>query len=551
MLFRLITALALLSPAAYAGHVIRLNCGVVLSEPYAVMAGGSYSGMHIDLIEAMKGYAMDDGYELNVTYDGADMTPGYNDALDLIANDCTGMNCEMFDMLLGDYFINKERMPRVSFTPSFISTEIVLVKTPSGTYSDLDSLNDAGGTYCVTPGTATSTFVSEAAPDATPVDCSTVMECLEKLKNMTCDVHIEDSILVNDPNVTKVKIEGQTSTFVAWPFSSRLSGRAHAKLAQYMNMAITDGTVGALIADYFPMTIDPPTFSDMITIPTGIFYSAPYSNMDGTRGLYTALLDKVVDAAAADNITMTFNTSQSATLPSTYNGALELISSACMGPSCETFDMIVANYFITPERTPLVTFTPSIGTTTVGTVMMEGGPYMNMAELQDNDGNYCITESTAEYDEITPMYPEGIVGCSDEDDCYMKLMDGDCDLFVSDILLARYRASMNSMLRITDDNLAPPQFIAWPLKSSLEPEIYVLMNKYLYMFDMDGTLAALDEEFFGDLMTEMPTEMPTMMPTMMPTDVECKCKRWSILCRLRNRCFMARFCIGILGCEKK
>jgi hypothetical protein len=92
-------------------QTISLNAQVVPNAPYATAdEDGTYSGFHFDLLDALKGYASDDGVTLDVTFEGAATADiEYNAAFESISKDCSA-NCDTFDMVLGDFFLTQGKL---------------------------------------------------------------------------------------------------------------------------------------------------------------------------------------------------------------------------------------------------------------------------------------------------------------------------------------------------------------------------------------------------------------------------------------------------------
>jgi len=98
----------------------------------------SYGGFQIDLLERLQMFAAEDNVTLNV-----DLSPApsqYEDAFDLVANDCADLvedtkSCDAFDMLAGDFYGTKERSMRAILTPAWLRSAVATVqyldKTPN------------------------------------------------------------------------------------------------------------------------------------------------------------------------------------------------------------------------------------------------------------------------------------------------------------------------------------------------------------------------------------------------------------------------------------
>ena len=173
--------------------------------------------------------------------------------------------------------------------------------------------------------------------------------------------------------------------------------------------------------------------------------------------------------------------------------ALETVSPTCTGDSC--YDMILADYYHTAERSVIATFTPSVLSTYLSSFKAPGGMYNSFAEANAAGGSTCLWVGTATYDTVGPD-AASIVDCSDMADCLTKLEAGDCDLFVEDIRNTKL-ATQGTSIVCTEEIIGDTFFFANPMASNLEPNMMVLLSKWYLDAGAAGKFDELEATYFG------------------------------------------------------
>ena len=173
--------------------------------------------------------------------------------------------------------------------------------------------------------------------------------------------------------------------------------------------------------------------------------------------------------------------------------ALETVSPTCTGDSC--YDMILADYYHTAERSVIATFTPSVLSTYLSSFKAPGGMYNSFAEANAAGGSTCLWVGTATYDAVGPD-AASIVDCSDMTDCLTKLEAGDCDLFVEDIRNTKL-ATQGTSIVCTEEIIGDTFFFANPMASNLEPNMMVLLSKWYLDAGAGGKFDELEATYFG------------------------------------------------------
>jgi hypothetical protein len=106
------------------------------AEPFAVFdpETGVYSGLQIELLDAIKTFATQDNISLTIELEEAPLY-AYVLMLDRLSDNCNTTEnpqpleeCTRYDMLIGDYYTNPERSMGVDFTPPWLRTAVSALK---------------------------------------------------------------------------------------------------------------------------------------------------------------------------------------------------------------------------------------------------------------------------------------------------------------------------------------------------------------------------------------------------------------------------------------
>ena len=84
-----------------------------------------------------------------------------------------------------------------------------------------------------------------------------------------------------------------------------------------------------------------------------------------------------------------------------YNDALEFLSPDCTE---DCLDMILADYYDTPERRELVEFTPPYQISYNTYFKKKDGTFNTAEEVNDNGGTGCLIKGTATYTAVSPYF---------------------------------------------------------------------------------------------------------------------------------------------------
>ena len=255
---------------------ISLTAAVIPTPPFGIVdpISGEISGFHYDLIQIFKQYAHEmDNIDLDITLVKS-VEEKYGPALDLIANDCnTTINpnsydrCDMYDLILGDYYVNQERAMRINFAPAYLRTSMTTIKyinkklTPD--YTTMQQAIKANATVCALDGTYLSKFIMEKYPTANWHLCTPSLDaCIDDVKNEVCVLYVEDEHKLKYRAVHDFTLEVTREVFsrqyYVWPMSYRkVSKDVEIMLKKYMYTAVATSKLDDLYYKYFEIKTCP------------------------------------------------------------------------------------------------------------------------------------------------------------------------------------------------------------------------------------------------------------------------------------------------------
>ena len=232
---------------------IVFRAGVIMAPPFALEnSRGTLTGFEIDLVNLLMERARTKG--TNLTFDFSDhlKTPAqYNAAFDLVSTDCVNVssspeNCDMFDIIIGDYHQTSERANRAWLTPAWLTTQVSSVRTTESKFDSMMSLEAGKGTACVPNGTAVASETKTLFPNANYIDCPGPENCISQLANGLCSLYVDDFLLLRYHTTTNDKLEltadliGDPKRLV-WPVRFGYSDSAYLLLDRLLSEVQTDG----------------------------------------------------------------------------------------------------------------------------------------------------------------------------------------------------------------------------------------------------------------------------------------------------------------------
>lgn len=254
---------------------IIIRAGVLHAIPYAMVqeqADGtiSYQGFQIDLLQRLEAFALTMD-KVNLTFDLSPSPNKYSYALDLIANDCNTTekpypleDCQKFDMIVGDYYVNPERSLRIEFTPQWLRTTVSALKLNNNEkpsqITSLTQAEKAGAKVCLVEGAAVVVnAVQQTFPDVVVHPCTNQNECIQVLKAGDCALYPDDELqlvyrALQDSEITVTREQFKTQ-YNTWIMSYNLSEVVRRGMKRWLYAAIQNATVDELYAKYFEAEI--------------------------------------------------------------------------------------------------------------------------------------------------------------------------------------------------------------------------------------------------------------------------------------------------------
>ena len=261
-------------------------------------------------------------------------------------------------------------------------------------------------------------------------------------------------------------------------------------------------------------------YPSSLTLRAGVLLAPPFAmwnggstSMEGSAtGFSLDLLDRLKIFAQADGVALHFNLSEA---PSQYGPALDLVANDCAQAAadttdCDKFDLIVGDYYCNPDRSVRVDFTPAWLRTTMATLKYIGSNNDNdndrddnernfetMAQLEGAGGTACVPEGAYLYTVAMKRFPKAhYYQCPDPLDCIAKLKSSDCQLYVDDELLLRYRALSDPTVEVNRDSFNT-QYLVYPMRYDLDPTASLLMKRWMYAAIANATLDDLYHDYFA------------------------------------------------------
>ena len=262
---------------------ITIRGGVLLAPPFAVIdeshtpsfqGDTRYTGFQGDLLRYLSDFAKEDGYNLNFNLS---LSPyqNYGKDLDVIANDCnTTYNplpleeCDAYDVIVGDYYVNAERSMRIDFSPAWqrsgmSSIKLIEPEVGKQDFVTLSQLEGAGGTACVPSGTYLATVVMAKFPRLSYLQCDGPDECIAHVRSRDCALYVDDELALKYRALSDERMElevtGETfsTQYLVWPMSYRLEEETRTLLKKWLYSAVANATLDELDYKYFsPKTCD-------------------------------------------------------------------------------------------------------------------------------------------------------------------------------------------------------------------------------------------------------------------------------------------------------
>ena len=189
---------------------------------------------------------------------------------------------------------------------------------------------------------------------------------------------------------------------------------------------------------------------------------------------------------------------------STYNGALATLTDGCENVATGCLDMLAGDYFITAERTEIVSFPPQpfSATFVTGYRLQSNADLNSIEDVNAANGSVCLLEDSAIDAKYGPLVDNKVPCGPTTAACAKLLADGGCDFGVGGAVYVGFAAQSLEGIDFTgpplaDKSMSPTDlsYIATPLRSSLDPNI--LQNLNLWSDEAAAIIPELVEEYFG------------------------------------------------------
>ncbi|CAB9523565.1 acid type B receptor subunit 2 [Seminavis robusta] len=258
------------------------------------------------------------------------------------------------------------------------------------------------------------------------------------------------------------------------------------------------------------LRLQPSDFPKQIHLKAGTFHAPPMMSIEEDpqsgnltfTGFQPDLLKKLREYAAIDGVDLKI---ELVLAPSRYDLAFNLIANDCNSTDnpnsledCEKLDMLVSDYWSNPQRYMRAEFTPSWMRSTVTTVKYIEKPegsqdFTTLSDSEQAGAAVCVPVG-AYMSFVREKFPGNqYIDCgASGGNCVELLKKGDCVLYAHDELLLHFTALTDASLELTRENFNT-QYIAWPMKGDLPPDVSRLLKKWMYRAVQT---AALDELYF-------------------------------------------------------
>ncbi|CAB9510051.1 acid type B receptor subunit 2 [Seminavis robusta] len=234
------------------------------------------------------------------------------------------------------------------------------------------------------------------------------------------------------------------------------------------------------------------------------------------HGFQLDLLESLKAFAVQDGVNLTVGLSR---VPSEYDGALNLIANDCNSSviadlreggdkyyqdhDCTSLDLLIGDYWVTPERFERIDYTPNWLRTAVTTMKYIDGPFSGittMTQATRKRAPVCVPAKTYTMRVAYEKFPDAeYVECSWDnlfEECERFLLEGRCALFVNDLLVLKTRQFHEPQkFEVTGEEFNSQQ-TAWPLRHDLPEVVSYLLRRWIYQAQTNGTLDALYYEYF-------------------------------------------------------
>ena len=215
-----------------------------------------------------------------------------------------------------------------------------------------------------------------------------------------------------------------------------------------------------------------PAYPDAINVNAGIIPYHPMLAIDEADGSLSGILadikEIIEEQAGEDGTSLMIDADTANPWTGTFNDAINPLS----------YNMMLADYYQTSERSQIVTFLPAFLETYLTSFKVPDGPFDTLEAAKTGGGSVCLWAGTSIYDSLAPEIAN-VVACLEAADCADKLVSGACDIWVDDFLGQQFFISENDIDAVsTEEVIGDTIFVTNPVASDLDPTTMVLLNKW-------------------------------------------------------------------------
>lgn len=501
-----------------------INVGLIEIEPSVIKASNdTYSGMLIDLLDAIEANALKDGVELifnlpNQTINELDPDFTFTSALASLQSDtCLDYAGGCYDVIATMFYHTYERAATpVVFSPAVAISYITLGKiSGSNAPTTFDEANASSTPMCVSQSGLQFDILANLGFNV--VASATREAMFASLEAGDCDLLGDDLVALSTGKPDNVEILADQQIgdtfYYAFPMRVDLDPQVLSGMEMWVLDAIDDGTVTALQEQYLNRAVST-TFPSAITINAGVIESSPLlavCETDGEtsyRGFQIDFLELLKEAALEDGVELTVvianETLNNLDPEFSYTGTLAALQpDTCSDYAGGCEDMILGDFFNTAERALKATFTLSwlgtfIGVATLSDEAQSGADAVTAAIQAGSP--ICAWAGTLHYDLALAEGATNLVGCDSVRGCLDAVAAGDCVILVEDVMLLELNNN-NPNIRILDDGPALGEDYSatgntWPFQHGLEPAAVQGMYKWFYSITKSGKSDTLEAKLY-------------------------------------------------------
>ncbi|CAB9516312.1 acid type B receptor subunit 2 [Seminavis robusta] len=274
------------------------------------------------------------------------------------------------------------------------------------------------------------------------------------------------------------------------------------------------------------MTIRASVVTD--TVPAA-YYDANYTSSSQEedalfphyRGFQPDLMRELVRIAGnLDSVTLTFELEQAPA--GSYNQQFAYLANDCgvatrksqnlvededairipSQEDCNRLDMVIADFYTTPQRSMRAQFTPPILKSTASTVHYihrTQRAISTLSEAQTLQQPVCVIQGARYEKDGVPMdqFPYlQYLKCASYEECIDWLKQEKCALFLEDELELRHTTTQDATLEVNPENFNK-QLISWPMNARLDPLHQQLIIRWIYEAHQEGIVDTLYHKYFS------------------------------------------------------